>query len=389
MLGCRKLKKKHLFGPDWEKSRFSSNILSMKILIATGIYPPDIGGPATYSKLLKDELPKRGYGVEILSFGEVRGLPRIIRHIVYFFKILRRASGCHIIFAQDTVSVGLPAMIASKILRKKFLIRVAGDYAWEQAVQMFGVKEEIDEFQSKKYGFRVELLRSIQKFVVKNADKAIAPSHYFKKIVSDWVGGKERVEAIYNGIDLNFNPIIFRNADNYKLKKIISAGRLVPWKGFATLIKIMEKLPDWKLTIAGDGPIKNELKDLISSLGLEDRVKLTGIIPREELLVELKDSDLFILNTSFESFSFQTVEAMHLGVPVIITNIGNLREIAENGKEGILVDPNDEGQILSAIKKIDEDSNFRHSIIDNAKRKSEKFSIKNTLDRLEEVMAKL
>lgn len=361
----------------------------MKILIATGIYPPDIGGPATYSKLLKDELSKRGYIVEILSFGEVRGLPKIIRHIVYFLKIIKRSRKCDIIFAQDPVSVGFPAMIASKILRKKFLIRVAGDYAWEQAVQRFGVLDGINEFQSKKYGLKVELLRFIQKFVVGKADKVITPSHYFKNIVSGWIGEGDKVEAIYNGIDLSSSQIIGEKPKSSSFKKIISAGRLVPWKGFMALIKIMKYLPEWQLIIAGDGPMKNDLKTLITQLNLEDRVKLAGAMPREELLSELKMSDLFILNTSFESFSFQTVEAMHLGVPVIVTNIGNLKEIVEDGKEGILTEPNNEKQILSAIKKIDGDKNFRNSIIQNAKNKSERFSISKTLDRLAEVMAKL
>ena len=58
----------------------------MRILIATGIYPPDIGGPATYSKVLFDELPKNGIDTEILSFGEVRHLPKGISHISYFFQ---------------------------------------------------------------------------------------------------------------------------------------------------------------------------------------------------------------------------------------------------------------------------------------------------------------
>ena len=327
--------------------------------------------------------------MEILSFGEVRNLPKIIRHTVYFFKALKRGWKSDIIFAQDPVSVGLPAMIASKILRKKFLIRIAGDYAWEQAAQRFGVTDGIEEFQDKKYGLRVELLRWIQSFVAKNADKVITPSFYFKKVVSGWVGGDEKVEAIYNGINLSFNPIASGMPHNSKMKKIISAGRLVPWKGFATLIKIMKNLPDWQLIVAGDGPMKNELKTLIEELNLEDRVKLAGSMPREELLSELKESDLFILNTSFESFSFQTVEAMHLGVPVITTNIGNLKEIVENDKEGILIEPDNKGQMLSAIKKIDEDKNFRDSIIQNAKKKSEKFSIENTLNHLAEVMAQL
>lgn len=361
----------------------------MKILIATGVYPPDIGGPATYSKLLYDELPKRGYEVKILSFGEVREFPKIIRHIIYFFKVLNRGRRCDIIFAQDPVSVGLPAMIASKILRKKFLIRVAGDYAWEQATGRFGVKDRVEEFQSKKYRLRIELLKRIQKFVVSKADKVITPSYYFSNIVSGWIGGNNKVETIYNGIDLSFNQDYPEKSKDFSLKRIISAGRLIPLKGFTTLIKIMKYLPEWQLIIAGDGPMKNELKDLVKSLELEERVKLAGSIPREELFSKIKMSDLFILNTRFESFSFQVVEVMNLGIPIVATNVGSLKEIVEDGKEGILVEPDNEAEILTAIKKIDENKNFRDSIVQKARRKSEKFSINRTIDHLVEVVAKL
>ncbi len=102
----------------------------MRILIATGIFPPDIGGPATYSKLLFDELPKRGFEVDVLSFGEVRKFPKIVRHFIYFLKVLSLGRKSDIIFVQDPVSVGLPVCIASKILRKKFALKIVGDYAW-------------------------------------------------------------------------------------------------------------------------------------------------------------------------------------------------------------------------------------------------------------------
>ena len=166
----------------------------MRVLIATGLYPPEIGGPATYSKILEEELPKRDIGVEILSFGEVRHLPKIVRHFVYFLKCLRRSAKADLIFAQDPVSVGLPSVLAAKILRKKFILKIVGDYAWEQ----WQIKNEklknknhklkfksLEEFQSEKFDFLTELRRKIQKFVAKRADKIIVPSEYLKKIVSE------------------------------------------------------------------------------------------------------------------------------------------------------------------------------------------------------------
>lgn len=358
----------------------------MRILICTGIYPPDIGGPATYSKLLVDELPKRGIEVKVLSFGSVRHLPKIIRHFVYFLKVLKLGRRTDIIFVQDPVSVGLSSLMAAKIIRKKFIIRVAGDYAWEQARQRFGVKDSIDEFQDKKYGLITEFLREIQKFVVNHARAVITPSIYFKNLVSKWIKNSDKSHVIYNGIKLT-NAKVYNNKKKEKI--ILSAGRLVPWKGFNILIEIMKELPEWQLIIVGDGPERSNLENIIKNLELNKRVKLTGTIPREKLLELLSQANIFILNTSFESFSFQVVEAMNAGVPVIATNIGNLSEIIKNGREGALVEPNNKNQIIAAIKKIEEDKNFREMIIKNAHNKVQQFSIENTIIRLEKLLKAL
>jgi glycosyltransferase involved in cell wall biosynthesis len=114
----------------------------MRILVATGIYPPQIGGPATYSKLLYDELPKRGFQVDIVNFGDFISKPKIIRHILFFIELLKKGQGVDVVYAQDPVSVGLPALIASQILQKKFVLKIVGDYAWEQGVQRFRVERE-------------------------------------------------------------------------------------------------------------------------------------------------------------------------------------------------------------------------------------------------------
>ena len=65
----------------------------------------------------------------------------------------------------------------------------------------------------------MELLRWIQSFVAKNADKVITPSFYFKKVVSGWVGETRKVEAIYNGINLSFNPIASGMPHNSKMER--------------------------------------------------------------------------------------------------------------------------------------------------------------------------
>ncbi len=382
---------------DLISSKMESIFQKLKIkrlLIATGIYPPDIGGPATYTELLEEELPKRSFKVDHLAFTEFRKKPKIIRHLAYFWSCLWKSKNFEIVYAQDPVSVGLPSLLAARILGKKFFIRVAGDYAWEQAVQRFGVKDGIDDFQKRRYGWRTELLRNIQKWVVGRADLVITPSKYFQKLVGGWIKNPKKVKVIYNGIQLQ-NPnakIQMQNnppAGGPNSKTILSAGRLVPWKGFDVLIDIMKDLPDWRLIIVGDGPEYDNLKFKIAclpvgkeNLKLNNQVSLAGSIPREKLLDHLRKASVFVLNTSFESFSFQVVEAMNASVPVVTTNIGNLTEIIEDGKEGILVEPNNKEQILTAIERISRDEDFREMIVKNAKEKAQQFSISRTVDNL-------
>jgi glycosyltransferase involved in cell wall biosynthesis len=356
-----------------------------KILLTTGIFPPEEGGPATYSALLEKELPRYGIQVEVLPFRTVRHLPPWIRHLVFFWKVLQEGFKKDLLYAQDPLSVGFPTMLAAKLLGKPFLVRIAGDYAWEQATQRFGVRDGIDDFQKKKYGFRTELMRFLQTRTASMADTVIDPSKYFCELVGNWNPGKIKAIAIYNGIDLKNVKSANRN---YEKKTIISAGRLVPWKGFDFLIREMSKIPDWRLLIAGDGPDRQSLHDLIIELNLTNRVSLLGSLDRQELMDKIQQAEIFALNTSFESFSFIVVEAMSLGTPVITTNVGNLSEIIDDSKEGLLIEPNNSKSFQEAVAKLQK-SSFREEIIKNAKVKSEEFGIEKTMKKTAEVMTGL
>ena len=367
------------------------NSVKKKILISTGLYPPEIGGPATYSKLMNDRLPDYGFDVFVLPFSTVRKYPKIIRHVVFFLKALGLTRKVDVVFAQDTVSVGLPTMLACKILNKKFLVRVPGDYAWEQSTQRFGVTDSIDDFQNNKHGLRPELLKMIQRFVVNNATYVVTPSVYFKNLVSKWCKDPQKVNAIYNGIDfLKLNVSREDTRVSLKFEKddfiILSSGRLVPWKGFDLLIKLVRKYMDEDkniyLYIVGDGPDSDKLHAMVKNLGLEKRVLFLGSIPRDLLYKYLFASNVFALNTGFESFSFQIVEAMYCKTPVVATMIGNLPEIIDNGIEGQLVKYNSLEEFEKALHRVMVDNDFVIKSTELAKNKALNFSIDNTITNL-------
>ena len=356
----------------------------MKILIATGIYPPEIGGPATYAFLVENELKKRGHEVKVLPFRAVRKYPTIIRHIVYFLKVIKKVIWADIVLAQDTVSVGLPSLLASKITNKPIVIRVPGDFAWEQGVQRFGVKESIDDFQNKKYGFRVELLRKVQKFVVSYASFVITPSDYFKKIVSNWGVNPEKIIRIYNGVSVPENI----TKKTFNKDTIVTAGRFVPWKGFDLLIKNIKNI-DADLFIIGDGEDKKRLQHIVSECKVTDKVFFVGKLPREELLSYIKGSSIFVLPSSFESFSFQLVEAMMLGVPVVALDAGNLNEIIKDKENGILIQKDQIDNLAVILNSLIKDKDFCNILSSKAKDDSNKYSVLNTVDELEKIFTSL
>src|SRR3989344_5380970 len=150
----------------------------MKVLIATPLYPPEIGGPATYAEILKQAW---GNDAIIVKFSDVRKYPKIVRHLLYFRMVLKAARKADVVFALDPVSVGLPAMKAAQKAGKPFIVKIVGDYAWEQGVQRFGVTQNLDEFvKTKQTNFFIRGLQKVQISVARGVEKVIVPSEYLK-----------------------------------------------------------------------------------------------------------------------------------------------------------------------------------------------------------------
>ena len=366
-----------------------------KILIATGLYPPDVGGPATYAKILAEELPKHGFRVEIVSFGVVKHVPKIMRHFLYFFKVLKIGKHADLIYALDPVSVGLPAAIAAGVLKKRFILRLGGDYAWEQGVQRFGVKDQLVLFSRKylEYSIFVRILKKIQLWVATRAEKVVVPSEYLKRVVNNWGIHKNKIEVIYSAVRKT-GPLgrkdALRKLLRFDGKLIISVGRLVPWKGFTALIEIMpnilKKNKDAKLLIIGSGPDEKKLERLIQKHNLHNNVILTGAIERSTLLRYIRASDVFVLNSGYEGLSHQLLEVMSVGVPIVTTKAGGNPEIIQDGKEGILVRFNNKSELETAILRMLRSNALTEKFVKNAKERVKKFNEQTMIKHLIEIL---
>lgn len=363
----------------------------MRILVATPLFPPEIGGPATYARMLEEHLPQQGFELEIVPFASARRWPKLIRHVVYFFTILKKAKDFDVIYALDPVSVGLPASYAARLKKKIFLLRVPGDYAWEQGQIRFGVKDTLDDFveNRKKYSIFVRFLHKIQSSVAKQAEEVIVPSAYMKEIVTTWGVHPARITPIYSALfplPIEEDRASIREALGYKGTVIVSAGRLVPWKGFMTLIELLpalrEKMPDANLVIIGEGPMRARLEARAQELGLSEYVRLVPRQPKHALGAALAAADVFVLNTAYEGLSHQLLEVMQIGTPVVTTNVGGNPELIKNTVTGILVEYDNKDELIAGIERAATHDSFRTNMVANARLRVKDFTEDKVVQQL-------
>ena len=107
----------------------------MRVVIATGLYPPEIGGPALYAAGVAQALEKKGYQSAVVTFGNLRNYPSGLRHLMYVARLYRASRGASAIFAFDTFSTGVPAALIARIRRIPLVIRIGGDFLWERYLE--------------------------------------------------------------------------------------------------------------------------------------------------------------------------------------------------------------------------------------------------------------
>jgi len=148
--------------------------------------------------------------------------------------------------------------------------------------------------------------------------------------------------------------------------RLITVGRLHLSKGHDVLLRAVRLLADRghdvSLRIAGAGPEADNLQRLATELGLADRVHFLGSLSEDQIIVELKTADVFVLASHAEPLGVVYMEAMAMGVPTIGTNAGGVGEIITNGVDGILVAPNDPAALADSVAALMSDQARRRQL---------------------------
>ncbi len=330
----------------------------MKIVIATGIYPPDIGGPASFSRALAREFTRLGQVVTVVCYGNEKTLSRegwpveivnrsgsvLSKYLRYAWRVYKVAVKSDVVFLQGPVSEGLPGTIGAWLAGKPTIMKVVGDYAWEIYKQTPGSKEMLDEFVKHGHGGGLGLRERAERWSSAHARHVIVPSRYLKQIVTAWGVDSKKISVIYNTI-----PPLPRTESRENLrrrfiiehKKVLTyIGRAVPWKHLDFIIGLLPELPkDCVLVIGGDGPSLVEWKKTAERCGVLDRVKFLGRISREQAAEWFQASDMFLLPSSYEGFPHVIAEAASVGLPSLVSDRGGNPETKELFPEQVTVLP--------------------------------------------------
>lgn len=323
----------------------------MRLVLATPLYPPEPGGPATYASILMELGVREGLQMRLVKFSDVRHLPSGVRHIAYFWKVLRAARGADAILVLDPVSTGVPAALAAFLSGTPYAVKVVGDYAWEQGTQRFGVTETLDEFAKKKrVPFQVGFFRFLQTRVAKGARLVIVPSKYLKGIVMSWGIPEYKVQVIYNAMKSVAPTPVPSHITTLPRPHVVTAGRLVPWKRVEGVIDAMRELGTGSLIVVGDGPERARLE-----AHARERLPytlFTGVLPHADALGIIADADVFVLNSSYEGLSHLLIEALSLGIPSVASAVGGNVELIQNASDGALVTSGDTKALTEGIRTV-------------------------------------
>lgn len=305
----------------------------MKILIATGIYPPDIGGPAHYAKSLHDEFESLSHKVKVLSYRLEKKIPIGVRHFWFFIKIISSLKGVNFIVALDTFSVGLPAVFAGKLFHKKVIIRTGGDFLWESYVARTEEKIPLSEFYKKErnYSIKEKIIFKLTKSLLQNTHAIVFSTDWQRKIFIDaYKLKKEKTFIIENFYGQK------QDSNKPKEKNFLWAGRDIVLKNVDILKEAFQKVK--KI----DNTVKLDISNKVS---------------RAELLEKIRTCYAVILPSISEVSPNFILEALMLNKPFIVTMDTGLHDKLKD--VGSFVNPLNSEDIKEKILFLANDDNYK------------------------------
>jgi len=337
--------------------------MPLKVLMLAPEFYPNLGGTEIQALNLSKGLQERGARVAVLTrMREKSWLPRelvqevAVRRVDYprvkwlgggllnlrlGWEILRHYRDCDVFHFHIGESYMVLPLLVTKALGKPSLLKISG---WWEMERGFLRASGLSNRLMRKVLFRVGTI--------------VAVSEEIRERVTSMGYPSQRVLCLPNGVDTRrFAPA----SPSERPPRIIFVGRLVPVKGLPVLLgavrRLKEHFPELALDLVGAGFSEEELKQLVGELGLEAQVRFLGRIDDTE--AALAAADIFVQPSLSEGLPNSLLEAMACGLPCVVTNVGGMPQVVQDGVHGFVVEANRVEELALALERLLSDRALR------------------------------
>jgi glycosyltransferase involved in cell wall biosynthesis len=344
----------------------------VRVLIVSGIWPPDVGGPASHAPDVAEFLRGRGHEVEVVTTADtqpaaraypVRAVPRHhrvgVRHYRGAALVRRRARNADIVY---TTGMFGRSAVGSALARTPYVVKLTADPAFERSRRRGLVEGNVDDFQGHGGGPAVALLRFARDVELRHAAHVFTPSAYLRELALEWGVAPQRVSVLPNP-----SPVVGELGQRDELRRefglngatLAFAGRLTAQKSLERALEAVAHAHGVRLVIAGEGPEREPLQARAGDLGIGHRVTFLGAQPRRRIVELFHAADATILSSSWENFPHTVVEALAAGTPVLAMQAGGVSEVVHDGVNGLLVAAGDTAALGEAVRRYFADDELR------------------------------
>ncbi|MEY4747067.1 MAG: hypothetical protein RLZZ416_116 [Candidatus Parcubacteria bacterium] len=302
----------------------------MRIVIATGIFPPEIGGPAYYAANLKESLEKLGHSVDVVLYGGLKKLPSGVRHFLYACRLLAHSFRADAIIAFDTYTVGLPAALVHLLTRKPLVARIGGDFVWELYVERTHDLLPLPHLYERRerWNWKEKLSFAASRFVLRHARVAFS---------SEWL-----LDIWRDAYKLDPSRIgVVENAIGERIESIAPER-----KNFAFFTRQIA-LKNIKIFNRAFAAAKVIQPDIV----LEE-----GTLPHTELLERMRRCYAVVLPSVSEVTPNYIIDAIRCGKPFLLTKYSGYA--GPFGSYGVIVDPLDEKDMTRGILELSDPNRY-------------------------------
>jgi glycosyltransferase involved in cell wall biosynthesis len=330
----------------------------MRVVFLTGIWPPDVGGPATHGPDFAAFLRDRGHEIQVVTMGDekpterpvpvtsvARGRPFVVRYPLVALTALRFAHRADIVYATATYAAAAAASVRTPLVAK-----LVSDPAYERARRYGLFDGSLDEFQEAG-GAAVAALKRLRTAALRQARVIVVPSRYLAGLAAGWRLGGAHIEVLVNPAP-SPRTVVPEPLDR---STFVFVGRLTEQKGLAVLFAALQGVPAARLLLVGDGPERAALVRLAETLGIAGRVTFAGPLRRDDVLRYLAGARAAVLPSLWENLPHSAVESLSVGTPVVASAVGGVPEIVHDDENGLLVAPGDSAALAAALRQLLQD----------------------------------